>query len=187
VGQYPNTVISQNAAQVAYQASIDGTSGIVEGLINNNSLNGTTSAIAAASADLTLYAQQGTVLTFDTMQAGYAPGQLVPVNLPWHNINNQQFLIESVVASDQRDLINIWYTVTAILGPYDVTWVDFFSKLLKTQQQPANINVGNTTSVNILTQLTANIAPSTANLNITVNSVPVPRSSLHPSPTLFPG
>lgn len=187
IGQYPNTVISQNASQVAYQASIDGTSGIVEGLINNNSLNGTTSTIAAASADLTLYAQQGLVLTFDTMQTGYAQGQLITVNLPWHKINNQQLLIESVVASDQRDALNIYYTITAIMGPYDVTWVDFFSKLLKTQQQPANINVGNTTSVNILTQLTANIAPSTANLNITVHSLPVPSSSLHPSSSLFPG
>src|SRR5256886_10862194 len=60
-----------------------------------------------------------------------------------------------------RDLNNIWYSVTAILGPSDTTWVDFFSKLLATQQQASAINVGTSQSVNILEQFTATDRKST--------------------------
>jgi hypothetical protein len=97
----------------------------------------------------------------------------------------QQLLIESVVASDARDLNNIYYSVTAVLGPYDITWTDFWGKLLATQQQASAINVGTSQSVNILEQFTATDI-ATANANITVIACPVPSSTLFPSLTLFP-
>jgi hypothetical protein len=185
VGQIPNTVISQNASQVAYQASIDGTSGIIEDVTNDNTLNDATSALQSASASLTRYAQQGLILTFDTMESGYAPGQLVTADLPWHNISMQQVLIESVVASDSQDLVNIWYSVTAILGPSDVTWQDFYAKLLATPQQASAINVGTSQTADVLQQFTASITLS-ATLNTTVNACPLPATTLFPSATNFP-
>jgi hypothetical protein len=158
IGQYPNTVISQNGAQVSAQAAIDGTSGIIEDLINDPSLNDINSALASASASLTLYGQEGALVTFDTQVAGYAPGQMVTVDLPWHGIYMDQFLVESVIVSDSRDGLNIYYTVVALQGPADVSWQDFFSKLLKTPAPANAINLQTTTSTNILQPFTCSVS-----------------------------
>lgn len=172
IGQYPNTVISQNAAQVSAQAAIDGTSGIIEDLTNDDSLNDINSALASASASLTLYGQAGVIVSFDTQVAGYAPGQLVTIDLPWHDIHTDQFLIESVTASDSRDGLNIYYTVVALQGPADVSWQDFFAKLLKTPPPANAINLSTTTSTNILQPFTCSIS-DTAVLNTNVYACPI--------------
>lgn len=184
IGQYPNTVISQSADQVSYQASIDGTSGIIEDLTNDESLNDVNSALASASSSLTLYGQKGTIVTFDTQVAGYAPGQLVTVDLPWHDIHMQQMLIESVIASDSRDLTNIWYTITVLQGPADVTWQDFFSKLLKTPPPANSINLGTTQSTNILQPFTASVS-DTGVLTTNVYACPILGNSTIMSNTLI--
>jgi hypothetical protein len=157
VGQYPNTVISQNAAQVSAQAAIDGTSGIIDDLTNDDTLNDINSALASASSSLTLYGQEGLLVTFDTQEAGFAPGQMVSVDLPWHDIHMEQMLIESVVASDSRDFVNIWYTVTMLQGPSDTSWQNFWGKLLKTPNPANAINLSTTTSTNILQPFTCSV------------------------------
>jgi len=90
-----------------------------------------------------------------------------------------------VQAADTFDALNIWYTVTAVLGPYDIGWVDFFSALLK-QQSPANsINVGVGQSVAILVSGTVSLAVTLSG-SATVYSCPLCSTSLFPSSTLFP-
>lgn len=178
VGTYPNTTISQNASQVSYQASIDGTSGINEDVRSDPTLTDVNSALASASADLTLNAQQGMQVTFDTMEYGYVPGEIMTVDLPWHNIHNEQMLIVSVIGGDASvDNFNIWYSVLAVVGPYDVSWQDFYSKQLANPAQANSINIGTAQSVNVLQQLTASISPS-ASLNINNYSCPLPSGSL---------
>jgi hypothetical protein len=183
-GQYPNTVISQSADQVTYQASIDGTSGIIEDLTNDDSLNDTASALASASASLTLYGQPGLVLTFDTMQSGFAPGQMVTVDLPWHGIHMEQMLIESVVASDSQDGINVWYSLVMLQGPYDTSWHFFWSKLLKTPNPANAINLQTTTSTNINQPFTASVT-DTAVLTATVFACPIMGNSTIMSASLI--
>jgi len=184
VGQFPSIVVSANNAQIAYQASIDGSSGIVEDVLSDPTITSVANGLAEASQLLTRYAVQGTILQFTTMTAGYAPGQLCPVNLPMHALNNVQMLVENVVASDQSDLVNIWYTVTMVQGPSDTTWVSFFSKLLL-QQTPANsINVGTSQTAQLLSSFTSTIA-ETLSLVVTVYSCPIPNITLLPSLTLF--
>lgn len=184
-GQYPNTSIISNAAQISYQASLDGTTGIVEVADTDTSLTTASNAFTEASALLQRYGMQGVLLQFTTRQTGFAPGQLVTVNLPMHSLNNVQMLIEEVSASDQVDGLNIWFTVKAIIGAYDVTWQDFFSKLLA-QQTPANsINIGSTNATSILVLITAAIAIS-ATLTVNVYACPIPNTTLFPSTTLYP-
>ncbi len=98
---------------------------------------------------------------------------------------NAQMLIESVQAADTIDALNIWFTVTAVLGPYDIDWVSFFSKLLQ-QQAPGNsINVGTGQSVVIAVSGSIAFSPTVTG-SATVYACPVPSLSLFPSLTLFP-
>lgn len=184
VGQTPNTAILSDASQIANQAAIDGTSGINEEVVNDPTLTSAANAISEGSNLLTRFAQQGVQFQFTTRQSGLAPGQLCPANLPYFGIANTQMLIESVVIAD-LDQINIWYQITAIIGPYDISWVDFFSKLLAQQQPAASINVGSTQQTSILQQFTATLTP-TATLNASVLTSLFPGNSVRPSTTLYP-
>lgn len=185
VGQYPNVVIAQNGAQVAYQSQIDGSTGIIEDVQQDATISTVSDGLSEAGQLLARYGVQGVQLIFTTLQKGFQQGQLVTVNLPMFNLNNVQMLIEKVTASDQADGINIWYTVQAILGPYDTSWVDFFSKMLAVQAPPNSINVGVSQSLTILVPFTASIRP-TAALTATPYSCPLPGATQYPNTTLLP-
>src|SRR5262249_8594190 len=103
---------------------------------------------------------------------------------PYLNLINTQMLIETVGITDSVDGYNIWYQVVAIIGPYDVTWVDFFGKLVL-NQAPANPgNISQSTSVSTLVDLTATVA-ETANLTISVYACPIISNSTIISDTLY--
>lgn len=172
VGQFPSTSLVYNAAQVAYQASVDGTTGIIEEITTDKTLTTAANALAEGGQQLTRYAQQGAQLTFTTLLSGYVPGQICAVNMPYFNLISTSVLIESVTITDGIDNYNIWYQVVAIIGPYDVTYIDFFSRLLS-NQAPANAgNIGQSQSTSTLVDLTASTNPS-ADLNISVFACPI--------------
>jgi len=185
IGQYPSVIIAQNNAQISYVQSLDGTSGIVEDVTQDTSITSLDAGFSEASQLLDRYARQGVQLQFSTLQTGFAQGQLITVDLPAHDLNNAQMLIENVNASDQLDNYNIWYTITAVLGPYDVTWQDFFSALLKQQQPASAISVGVAQTVTTLQSFAVTIAP-TLNLTVSGYSCPLPSTTLYPSDTLYP-
>ncbi len=184
-GQYPTTYLTQNDAQISYEASLDGTSGIVEEVEQDATITTETAGLSTASNLLTRYGVQGLLLEFSTLQTGFAPGQLVTVDLPMHGINNAQLLIEEVSASDQADALNIWYGIKAVMGPYDVMWQNFFNNLVQNQAPANSINVGVGQSLNLLASFSAALAP-TAALNVTVHACPLPATTLYPSTTLYP-
>jgi len=184
-GQYPTVISGQNAAQVSYEQTLDGSTGIVERVDTDNTITSLANGLSEIGQLLTLYSQQGTQLAFQTLQTGFAQGQLVTVNLPDYALYNAQMLIENVSAADTLDAFNIWYTVTVVLGPYDITWVDFFSKLLKQQAPTNNINVGTGQSVAILVTGSVSLA-MTLSGTATVYACPLPSSTTFPSTTLFP-
>jgi len=184
-GQYPTIAMDANAAQISYEQGLDGTTGIIESVVNDPTITSASNGLSEASQLLTRYAQQGVQFPFLTQRTDFAQGQLITVNYPPHGFYNAQMLVESVNASDQLDSLNIWYTVTAVQGPYDVGWVDFFSALLAQVQTANNINVGVSTSVSLLQPFTASITP-TAALNANVYSCPLPSSTNYPSTTNYP-
>lgn len=185
VGQYPSTVIAANGAQIDYQASIDGTSGINEDVETDSSIASVDDGLAEASNLLTRYATQSSTLQFTTLVSGYDAGQLIPVNLPEFDLSEKQMLIESVTGGDQIDGINLWWTITAIIGPYDTNWVSFFAKLFKQPITVDPINVGESQVVTNLQQLTLNMAP-TMSMSANVYACPLPSDTLYPSDDLVP-
>lgn len=187
VGQYPTVIISQNNAQVAYQASLDESSGIVEDVQQDNTITSADSGFSLASQLLTRYAVQGVLFQGSTLVSGYAPGQLVTVDLPDHGLNNAEMLIESVNASDQTDNLNIYYSITAIAGPYDATnWSYFFSALLKQPQPAGSINLGISQTLAILASFTLSLTPSLSLISGNSYVCPLPSSSLFPNSNLYP-
>jgi hypothetical protein len=185
IGQYPSVVVAANSAQIQYQASIDGTSGIVEDVVTDSTVDSVADGLEIASQRLNRYAQQGASITFTTLRSDFNEGQLITVDLPQYDLGNTQMLVESVVGGDQIDGYNLWYQVTAILGPYDTTWQAFFAQLLKTPQIVDSINVGESQSVVSLQPLVLNMAPS---MTLTANAYacPLPSTTLYPSLTLYP-
>jgi hypothetical protein len=159
-GQYPNVTRLQDNSLVTAQAAIDGTSGIIEDAVSDSTLTSSSSALARATALMARYGIQNVaVLSFSTLQSGFAPGQLVTVNLPQHNLNSAQMLIESVDMSDSGDNFNLRYQVNCVLGPADSTWSSFFSKLFATPQLANAVNIGLTQATTILQSFSATVAP----------------------------
>jgi hypothetical protein len=76
-------------------AAIQGGDGIYEHKIVDDSLITIEAAEAAGQADLAEYANPQVKGSFETEIAGFAPGQLLTINLPQRGINNQ-FIIQKV-------------------------------------------------------------------------------------------
>lgn len=184
IGQYPNTALVYNAAQIQYEAGVDLTTGIIEEIVSDQALASASNALSEGSQLLTRYAQQGGQLQFTTRQKGFAPGQLCPVNMPYFGLVSTQMLIETVTITDSIDGFNIWYQVNAIVGPYDTTWVDFFSSLLSAQAPANGGNIGQSTSVSTLVDMTVTVQPA-ASLNISVYACPIIGNSTIISDTLY--
>ena len=163
VGQIPTVFTAKNAAQITAQAAIDGTSGIVEAVLTDNTIASSADGLAKCNQQLTQYAMQGLQFNFATRQAGLAQGQQISVTYAPLGFSAAQMLIEEIDLTDQPDGFNLWYLVNAIQGPYDTSWVNFFSNLL----QPATI-------------------ANSINLGVTLNTPLFPSTTLQPSTTLFP-
>lgn len=185
IGSYPTIFVQQDNAQVAYEQDLDGSTGIVEDVEENATITTFEAGVNYISEALGRYAKQGVELDFQTRDSTYMQGQLVTFNLPDFNLNNADLLVESVTASDQRDGLNIWYMVHAVMGPVDTTWVDFFSKLLATPQKVENISIGVSQVLNTLQTFTANVA-CTAILRVQSFGGLAPSETLYPANDLFP-
>lgn len=174
IGQYPTVVSSGNPAQVTYESSLDGSSGIIEEVEEDATITSLAGGYQEAGNLLTRYGQGGTQLQFSTMQSGYVQGQYCPVSLAMFGLSTGM-LLESVTIDD-RDSVNLWYTVNAVSGPYDQTWVDFLGSLIGTGQPMANLNVGVSQSLALLAPFTATLTP-TATYSATVFACPIVNTS----------
>lgn len=173
IGQYSTVVISTDPAQIVIEAALESSTGIVESVTTDSTIQSTTAGFSLAGQLLARYAAIGTVLKFWTKQSGFNQGQAVTVNLPDHALNSVVMLIESVTATDASDGLNIWYQVTAVMGPYDTTWVEFFASLLASQQAANSINIGVSQTIAILAAFTATWPAVGATLNTTVFVCPI--------------
>ncbi len=142
VGQYQGAASDDNLAAITAQAALDGSSGINDDAIRDDTSMPLATAVAEADQLLGRYCQSGVQLQFTTRTTGFAPGQQIPVNLPEFALASTTMLIEQVDFSDQQDGVNVWFTVKAIQGPFDITYQDFFSRALATPPVVNSINVG---------------------------------------------
>lgn len=175
IGQFPFIALSTDDAQVTILQAAQGgsTSGYVEDFISDSTLDSTTVAFEVANSYLTRFAVAGKILTFSTRQSGLAPGQLLSVALPIHDLPaGTQMLIESVDVNDTPGF-ELLYTIKAIQGPVDSTWIEFFKTLTaKKLTNEATINLGSSQTLVTLANFSAVATPS-ATFTATVYACPI--------------
>jgi hypothetical protein len=184
-GQYAFVFVSTDDSQVLAQQAVEGGgTGLVEAV--STAPTSTTAAAAAetAAAKLQKYAQGGATLEFTTMQTGLVEGQLLTVNLPEHNLINQQMLIEHIGIGDP-DGVDIYYDIQAVQGPIGTNWVKFFQGLT-TATPGQTIDLSNGQTLIVVATETASY-PFTAVLTATAYACSVPSLTLYPATTgLYP-
>jgi hypothetical protein len=128
-GQYLTYSQADNTTEQAALAAIDHTSGIV---VNVEDGTGLTKAQGDALAQdrLNQYGVRGRLLKATTRRSGLAPGQLLPVFLPEHNIFDGLFLVRQVVTylSTEFGVQQGIYTIEAISGPDIGDWMKLYQR-----------------------------------------------------------
>lgn len=120
------------ASQVAIKA-IQGGTGIYEHMISDDALTTLTAAEAAGQADIKANADPAVSVTFETETPGWAPGQIVNINLPDRGINNSYLVQEARLA--RTDAGVWWWTITA--GGYLLSLPDVLTALINNQKSAA--------------------------------------------------
>jgi hypothetical protein len=157
-GRYPVVALAANDTLITTQQSLEGGgTGYVESKYHNAKIKTLAGAFSVASALLAHYGSHMRTLVWQSKESlisGIKQGQLITVNLPMFNLNTQM-LVQTVEIMDSVDGYNIWYQVTCVGSPYDVTWQTLFQNLANQQEPQDSINVGDDSALAILTQWSA--------------------------------
>lgn len=192
VGQFPIVVLAFDQSGVTSRQSIEGgtTTGYVEAVESVNNVTSSAQGFQIANARISRYSNlSGITITFDTLTYGLVPGQTLTVNLPAHNVNNVQTLIESVATHDDQSLMVPIYSIKTLVGPANTTYVQFWNALFaKTQVASNQSSIGSTNTTLAIETPFSETWTWNANESVTetVYSCPVPASTLFPSATLYP-
>jgi hypothetical protein len=140
-GRYPVIASAQSNALIAAQKAREGMgTGLVEATYTNTKVRTVAAAFQIASALLSHYGQDTTILTFATQQKGLLPGQLLTVNLPDFALSSKPMLIASVAISDQIDGFNVWFVVTAVGSPVEsAQWQTYWQNLMNQSSDPSDL------------------------------------------------
>jgi hypothetical protein len=137
---------ARNGSQVTAQKALDGTSGIVESVAKDTAITNRADDVIEANQLLNVYCVPGALrFVFPTRVSGYMPGQQITVTYGPFGFSSTKMLVESVHVEDPQDLYDFLYTITAIIGPYDANWANFFGKLLS----PSGVSSASSISIGI--------------------------------------
>jgi hypothetical protein len=124
------TVVEDLASQQAI-AAVQGGDGVYEHVIVDDSLTTIDAAEAAGNADLREHANPRVKGSFETEVNGWAPGQLVTINLPDRGITGQ-YLIQKVTITPATDAL---WTYRVEYGGRLLGIADFLKALVSAQQK----------------------------------------------------
>lgn len=183
IGQWVSTVYSSDVAATNALAALDGTSGIVEEAHQDATIQTSAAGFSLAAALLARYGVHGRQIVFKTRVGGLLPGMLLNINMlsPGWQLGAAQALIEQV----QTNIVGMWfeYTVTAIVGPFNQNWVQFYQHLAGLGQIVQGSAGGNQT-LNLVANFTATWTWA-ASFTATTHTCPVIASSLHCGPSVI--
>jgi hypothetical protein len=149
IGQFTAVVQSDDLNQQTVRAALEGnTTGVVEQVTQATNVNSVSEGFQLANAALTKFSQTGQGVQFTLLKPGLAEGQLVTLNVPEHGISSQPFLIESVGISDADPYLT--YQISALKGPINTSWVQFFGALFAQPSLIDNVSVGSSSTLNTL-------------------------------------
>jgi hypothetical protein len=132
-----NVVVnSQNTAEIAARALLEGTSGMVEVAETAQGLNNA-AATQFAQSRLVQYALNGQTLQFTTLRSGLIVGQLLTAFLPQHGIADQDYIVSDCQTVWKTLKVNgittmqPFYQVQATSGPLVPQWSTYQAGLNK--------------------------------------------------------
>lgn len=133
-GFYPIIVVTEDSGAINDRKTVEGGTGIYEHVEDRRDIDEQDAALENANSLLRRYARISKVLYFDTFAKGLKAGQLLPVNLPHHELV-ENMLISRVTITDPTRVDGILrYSIEAISGEAVGGWVNFFKRLTQKQQ-----------------------------------------------------
>ena len=124
VGEYNLLLVADEPGKITARAAIEGGTGIWEKIDDEPAITDVDAARDSAIAKLDKFAVIGDSLSFDTVEAGFAPGQFATVS--WLSLGDM--LIESVEINEIAAGVPT-YHITALTGPAMGDWTRFFRHL----------------------------------------------------------
>lgn len=134
-GLFPIIISASRGSEITARQAIEGGSGRYSRVEERANIETVDAAIAAVQAILDRYATIGRVFQCATAENGLRPGQLVTVDFPEHDIDEETFLIESVSGSLTSDGSELWYEVRALSGDPFGGWQEYFRKIQRIGRQ----------------------------------------------------
>jgi hypothetical protein len=129
-GLFDIVAVTWDQNEVETRKAAENNSGIYENVIDEPYATNRAAAFETANTKLKRYAKIGKKIRFDTFITGFKAGQLVMVDMPSFDINNSQFLIESIAATELgTEDGRCTYKITAVDGAATGGWADFFKKM----------------------------------------------------------
>ena len=139
IGQYPSITLQRdNDAIVSQQALEGGTTGQVEDAVVQD-IEGRDDALNFAQRKLNKYAQESTTISWRTRYTDHESGDLITVNLPELNLDNEKLLITNVTIDDNGG--QVFWNVEAVRGPRHKTWSEFFGELKRRAERELRIGI----------------------------------------------
>jgi len=140
-GEYKLLGLATEEPAIAALQAIEGAgTGYVDDMADEPKLTDSDAVLDSGQAKLAKYAVNAQRLRYGTVRTGLKPGQLQPVVYPTFNLDGDM-LIESVITRIHTG--NLWYDVTAIVGPEQRGWTEYFKSLSKMKQEVIDfLNVG---------------------------------------------
>lgn len=126
-GEFDVIVKTLNEAEITRLQTLETSSGLVEDVASETNSTTREAAFEIANAKLERFASVGTKVKFRTIESGLFAGQLLTINLPEHDIDDD-FLIESVVTREQQN--TLFYDVIATKGTQYVSWAKLLDNLI---------------------------------------------------------
>lgn len=133
-GQFLTYSQADNLTEQAALAAKEGTSGIVVMVEDGTGLT-KAQGDTLAQDRLNQYSVRGRLLKATTRRFGLAPGQLLSIFLPAHNIINGQFLIRQIHTTLTTEgptgsmVQQPWYQIEAISGPDVGSWEKLYQRI----------------------------------------------------------
>jgi hypothetical protein len=132
-GLFPGIILAGNGAEIASRMAIEGGSGKYMRVEERANVESVDAALVVVQAMLDRNSTISRVITCQTLEPGWAPGQLAPCQFVAHGIDDE-FLIESVVAEVNPGL-PIVYTLTMRSADTYGGWQEYFRKLQRIGRQ----------------------------------------------------
>lgn len=128
-GLFPIIVQAFDEDEKEFRAGIESGGGLYEALLTDEKIDKRQLALDRAEGLLRRYGEIPTIITFETEQEGFLPGQLIGINLTKEGINDS-FLVDTVSMQD-LNLGDRRYIVRCLSGEHLGSWAAFFKKLLQ--------------------------------------------------------